>query len=233
MSFFSGVRTEQMPGPINGNPVRGLCEKVCIQVKKVFDACLKQQHITDTQVALTSFTPANPTYPLTFVSGQSSTTIAPTLTNLTVTRFDDRPNFAHVSAIANIPIEIVYTDANNVQGVATGVISLPQDVVLFLPQPSIIPYQVEIVASAILAQASIVDNVATVEGCIMIIIKIVAETELLVPSYGYCQIPQCQEFSTNVCQGFFEMPLFPSTNPININTVGINGIGTNTNNNLI
>ena len=199
----------------------------------MFDACLKQQHITDTQVALTSFTPANPTYPLTFVSGQSSTTIAPTLTNLTVTRFDDRPNFAHVSAIANIPIEIVYTDANNVQGVATGVISLPQDVVLFLPQPSIIPYQVEIVASAILAQASIVDNVATVEGCIMIIIKIVAETELLVPSYGYCQIPQCQEFSTNVCQGFFEMPLFPSTNPININTVGINGVGTNTNNNLI
>ena len=171
MSFFSGVRTEQMPGPINGNPVRGLCEKVCIQVKKVFDACLKQQHITDTQVALTSFTPANPTYPLTFVSGQSSTTIAPTLTNLTITRFDDRPNFAHVSAIANIPIEIVYTDANNVQGVATGVISLPQDVVLFLPQPSIIPYQVEIVASAILAQASIVDNVATVEGCIMIIIS--------------------------------------------------------------
>lgn len=214
MSFFSGIRTEQIPGPITGNPLRGLCEKVCIQVKKVFDACLKQQHIIDTQVALTSFTPANPAFPLTFVSGQSSTTIEPTLTNVVITRFDDRPNFAHVSAIANVPIEIVYTDANNVQGVATGVISLPQDVVLFLPQASIIPFQVELVASAIIAQATIVDNVATVEGCVMLIIKIVAETELLIPSYGYCHIPQCQDFSTNVCQGFFEMPLFPSTNPI-------------------
>lgn len=214
MSFFSGIRSEQIPGPINGSPLRGLCEKVCIQVKKVFDACLKQQHITDTQVALTSFTPANPTFPLTFVSGQSSTTEKATLTNVTITRFDDRPNFAHISAIANIPIEIVYTDANNVEGVATGVISLPQDVVLFLPQASIIPFQVELVASAIIAQATFSENIATVEGCVMLIIKIVAETELLIPSYGYCHIPQCQDFSTNVCQGFFEMPLFPSTNPL-------------------
>lgn len=222
MSFFSGIRTEQIPGPINGNPTRGLCEKVCIQVKKVFDACLKQQHITGTQIQLTNFTLANPTQPLTFVSGQSSTTIDPTLTDITITRFEDRPNFAHISAIANIPIDIVYTDANNVQGVATGVISLPQDVVLFLPQASIVPYKVEVVASAIIAQGTFDGDIITVEGCVMLIIKIVAETELLVPSYGYCHIPQCQEFSTNVCQGFFEMPLFPSNNPININNNNIN-----------
>ncbi len=217
MSFFSGIRTEQIPGPISDNPLRGLCEKVCIQVKKVFDACLKQQHVTDTQVQLSNFTPANPTYPLTFVSGQSSITNKPTLSNLSVTRFTDRPNFAHISAIANIPIEIVYTDANGVQGVASGVISLPQDVVLFLPQASIVPYQVELVASAIIAQGTIDNGIITLEGCVMMIIKIVAETELLIPSYGYCHIPQCQEFSTNVCQGFFEMPLFPSTTPLNPN----------------
>lgn len=215
MSFFSGIRTEQIPGPINGNPLRGLCEKVCIQVKKVFDACLKQQHITDTQVQLSNFTPANPTFPLTFVSGQSSLTVKPTLSNLSVTRFTDRPNFAHISAIANIPIEVVYTDANGVQGVASGMIALPQDVVLFLPQASIVPYQVELVASAIIAQGTFDGSVITVEGCVMMIIKIVAETELLMPSYGYCHIPQCQEFSTNVCQGFFDMPLFPSTTPLN------------------
>lgn len=215
MSFFSGIRTEQIPGPITDNPMRGLCEKVCIQVKKVFDACLKQQHVTDTQVQLSSFTPANPTFPLTFVSGQSSLTSKPTLSNLSVTRFTDRPNFAHVSAIANIPIEVVYTDANGTQGVASGVISLPQDVVLFLPQASIVPYQVELVASAIIAQGAFDNSIITLEGCVMMIIKIVAETELLIPSYGYCHIPQCQEFSTNVCQGFFEMPLFPSTTPIN------------------
>lgn len=216
MSFFSGIRTEQIPGPINGNPLRGLCEKVCIQVKKVFDACLKQQHVVDTQVQLSNFTPENPAFPLTFVSGQSSLTEQPTLSNVVITRFTDRPNFAHISAIANVPIDIVYTDANGVQGVATGVISLPQDVVLFLPQASIVPFQVEVVASAIVAQGTFDEDVITLEACVMLIIKIVAETELLIPSYGYCHIPQCQEFSTNVCQGFFEMPLFPSTNPINL-----------------
>lgn len=218
MSFFSGIRTEQIPGPIVGNPLRGLCEKVCIQVKKVFDACLKQQQITNTQIQLENFVPANPALPLTFVSGQSSTTIEPTLIDVTITRFEDRPNFAHISAIANVPIEIVYTDANNVQGVATGTVSLPQDVVLFLPQASIVPFRVEVVASAIIAQGVFDGTIITVDGCVMLIIKIVAETELLVPSYGYCHIPQCQEFSTNVCQGFFEMPLFPSNNPIvNVN----------------
>ncbi|MBR4270793.1 MAG: hypothetical protein IKQ31_03875 [Clostridia bacterium] len=217
MSFFSGIRSEQMPGPINGNPVRGLCEKVCIQVKKVFDACLKQQHISGLPITLTDFTPPNPAYPLTFVSGQSSMTNRATLTDLVVNRFEDRPNFAHISATANIPVDIVYTDAVNQQGVASGVITLPVDVVLFLPQASIIPYMVELVASAVIASATIQNGIAVVEGCVMMIIKIVAETELLVPSYGYCQIPQCQEYSTNVCQGFFEMPLFPSNNTINQN----------------
>ena len=212
MSFFSGIRTEQMPGPINSNPLRGLCEKVCLQVKKVFDACLKQQHLSNFSIPLSNFTPANPVYPLTFVSGKSSMSEKPYITNLDVTRFEDRPNFAHISLDANVPVEIVYIDANGTQGVASGVITLPQDVVLFVPQASIIPFEVELVASAVIAQASInSDGVATVECCVMLIIKVVAETEMLMPSYGYCQIPQCQEYSTDVCQGFFEMPLFPST----------------------
>ncbi|MBR7091200.1 MAG: hypothetical protein IKC79_01965, partial [Clostridia bacterium] len=175
MSFFSGMRTDNMPGPIAGNPLRGLCEKVCIQVKKVFDACLKQQHIVNLPVTLTDFTPANPTYPLTFVSGQSSQDVAPTFTNLTVTRFEDRPNFARISGIANVPIDVVYTDANNQQGVASGVISIPQDVVLFLPQPSIIPYKIELVASAIVADGTIDEDVITLEGCVLLIIKVVAD----------------------------------------------------------
>ncbi len=210
MSFFSGIRTEQMPGPINSNPLRGLCEKVCLQVKKVFDACLKQQHITNYPLAITEFTPANPTYPLTFVSGKSSLNEKPYITNLVVSRFEDRPAFAHISLDANIPVDIVYTDATGVEGVASGVITLPQDVVLFLPQASIIPFEIELVASAVIAQATFNNGVATCEGCVMLIIKVVAETEMLMPSYGYCQIPQCQEYSTDVCQGFFEMPLFPT-----------------------
>ena len=218
MSFFSAVSNNYIPGPIVNNPLKGLCEKVCIQVKKVFDACLKQQHIENQEITLTNFTPPNPTAPLTFVSGQSSATEKPYLTNLVVTRFEDRPNFARISATVNMPVDIVYTDANGTQGVAQGVLSVPQDVVLFLPQPSIIPYNIEVVASVMIANATITDNTAVVECCALIVLKVVAETELLVPSYGYCHIPACQEFSQNACDGFFDMPLFPSTAPAqNIN----------------
>ncbi len=230
MSFFSGIRTENMPGPIMGNPLKGLCEKVCLQVNKVFDACLKQQHITGLTITLTDFTPSNPTSPLTFVSGQSSQTISPTLTNVSINRFDDRPNFARVSATANLPIEITYVDANDVSGVAQGVITIDQDVVLFVPQPSIIPFKIEPVASVVVPQGTFnADNTLTIEACVMLIIKVVAEAEMLVPSYGYCDIPPCQEFSQDVCAGFFELPLYPTARVTQTTT---NTITNNNNNSL-
>ena len=42
MSFFSNFQTDKCPGPISGNPVSGLNEKVCLQAQRVFDACIKQ-----------------------------------------------------------------------------------------------------------------------------------------------------------------------------------------------
>ena len=34
MSFFSNFSQDRCPCQISGNPLNGLCEKVCIQVKK-------------------------------------------------------------------------------------------------------------------------------------------------------------------------------------------------------
>ncbi len=63
MSFFCNFQSDRCPGQINGNPLNGLCEKVCIQVKKVFDACMQQTQLNDIVLPLTNFTPPNPTYP--------------------------------------------------------------------------------------------------------------------------------------------------------------------------
>ena len=214
MSFFSGVRTENMPGPICGNPLHCLNEKVCLQAKKVFDACLKREHIEDMPITLSNFTPENPTLPLTFVSGGSSTTESVTLSNVSITRLTDRPNFAVVSATAKIPIDIVYTDANGVQGSATGYITLDESVILFVPQASMVPVRVEPVASVVVPQVTFTSGTdILLDACVMLIIKIVAEVEILVPSYGYCNIPPCQEATQDICQGFFELPLFPSSQP--------------------
>lgn len=214
MSFFTSNRADRCPGPIVGNPLNGLCERVCIQTKKVFDSCLNQFQAANVNVTVDpdTYTPENPTFPLTFV-GCVSTGESATVDNLSVTRFDDRPNFARVSVDVNIPITISYTDANGVAGTATGTLTVTEDVVMCVPQASIIPFTVEAFGNAVCSDGRFIgDNTFEITTCTTVILRVVVEAELLVPSYGYCQIPPCQEYSNNACQGTFNLPLYPTTN---------------------
>ena len=213
MSFFSNFQSDRSPCQITGNPLNGLCEKVCIQTKKVFDACIKQTQEEGIVLTPTSFTPENPTYPLTFVSAKSTTTRA-TVTSVQIDRLSDRPNFARVQVTLSVPMEVVYTDANGVTGTAESTTTLTGDVILFVPEPSIIPYFVEGVVSIVAPEGTFdaTNQTFTVSCCVTVILKMVMEVELLVPSYGYANIPPCQEYTQEVCSGFFELPLFPNGN---------------------
>ena len=214
MSFFSGNRQGCNPGPIQGNPLNGLCEKACIQTRKVFDACMKQVQQENVQLTLTGQTPEEPVTPLTFV-GCATQTDGVTIENLIVDRFDDKPCFARVTGGVSIPITVSYTDANGVAGTGVGTVTIPVDVVLYVPQPSVIPYQVTAFANAICAGGRFVDgSTFGVDLCITLIIRVVVDAELLVPTYGYCQIPPCQDYSQDVCSGFFDLPLYPSQQPV-------------------
>ena len=213
MSFYSNFQSEKCPGSITGNPLNGLTEKVCIQAEKIFDACIKQTQLENYALTLTDLSPENPTYPLTFVSARSVSAEA-TVTNLNVERQADKA-CARVQATVSIPVEVLYTDAAGVEGSATAIVSINQDVLLYVPCPSIMPFTVKAVASAVAPEG--VFNAETqgftVSLCITVILKIAMPVELLVPSYGYCVIPPCQEYSQEVCAGFFELPLYPQTKP--------------------
>ena len=84
---------------------------------------------------------------------------------------------------------------------------------MYVPSPSIMPFTVQAVVSAVAPEG--VYNAETqgftVSICATIILKIAMLVELLVPSYGYCVIPPAQEYSQEVCAGFFELPLYPQT----------------------
>ena len=210
MSFYSGSRNSFCPGPIQGNPLNGLCEKACIHTKKVFDACIRQMQETDVQLTVTDFTPANPVQPLTFVNVRCVGTDV-TISDLVVDRFDDKPCFARVSGTVNVPVVVTYTDANGVVGTGNSVISVNTDVVLYVPQPSIVPFTIEAFASCLSPDGEYVgDNVFSIDTCLSIILRVVVEAELLVPTYGYCPIPPCQEFTQDACSGFFDLPLYPA-----------------------
>ena len=209
MSFFCNFQSDRCPGPINGNPLNGLCEKVCVQAKKVFDACMQQSQLTDIIINLTNLTPANPTYPLTFISAKSTVSEA-TISNLLIEPLAERPNCARVRADLIIPVSVAYTDANGVEGVATSSITITKDVILNIPSASIMPYSVEGVVSLVSTIGDYTgENQFTIDACVSIILKIVMEVELLIPSYGYTPIPPCQEYTQEICAGFFELPMYP------------------------
>ncbi|MDE7158142.1 MAG: hypothetical protein K2N74_01055, partial [Clostridiales bacterium] len=197
------------PGTITGNPLNGLCEKVCIQAEKIFDAGIIQTRLENYTVALENPVPANPTYPLTFISARSLSSEG-TVSNLTVERQADS-QCARVQATITIPIEVVYVDANGVEGKATSSIVMNEDVIMFVPTASVIPFSVTSTASCVSPEGTFDSATGTfsISACVTCILKVSMQVELLVPSYGYCAIPPAQEFSQEVCTGFFELPLYP------------------------
>ena len=209
MSFFSNFQSDKCPGSITGNPLNGLTEKVCIQAEKIFDAGIKQNRLENYSLTLTDVTPATVTYPLTFVSARSVSAEA-TVTNLTVERQPDK-QCARVQATVSVPVEVLFTDANGTDGSATATVSLPVDAFLYVPAPSIMPFSVRALVSVVAPDGTYNDETQgfNVSLCVTLIIKISMPVEVLVPSYGYCMIPPLQEYSQEVCAGFFELPLYP------------------------
>ena len=172
MSFFSNFNSDRCPGNITGNPINGLNEKICVQVKRVFDACIMQNQQDNLLISLYDFYPANPTYPLTYISARSTSTTG-IISNLAIDRLQDRPSCARVQATVTVPIEVLYTDANGIEGVAKSQITLNEDVILFIPQPSIMPYEVEAVVSFVSPEGTYVnENTFNISGCLTIILKV-------------------------------------------------------------
>lgn len=267
MSFYSykNANPACCPGTISGNALDGLQEKVCVQVKRVYDSALQQQQIDNAIVTITSFAQVSsscgcgscangcgnscgncggcgscsngcgscgtgcgcndgcdctqgttaPVPPITFESCRSSTTEAG-IRNLSVERLCDRPCFARVRATIDVPIDILFTDSRCVEYIGKGVVSVERDVLLSIPDESIVPYCLEAMASAICVSGCYIgNNQFKMTICVTTILKVLANVEILIPSYGFCTIPPAEEFSDSVCEEFFSLPLFPQSSLCN------------------
>lgn len=211
MSFYINNTNPNKPGPICGNPVNGICEKALIEVTKVFDACVRTETLTGVPLTGANFTPANPALPLTFISAETDTTQETTISNVVIDRIDNRPNYAYVSANVTIPVIINYRDANGVLGTATSTFTTTQNVILFVPQPSITPVVIKALGTLSSTIGTFTEpDVFTITACIQIILKVTAEVDILVPSYGYPNIPACQLAPEATCPGVNELPLYPT-----------------------
>ena len=231
MSFYSykNANPGNCPCAINGDALSGLSEKVCNQTKRVYDSGLIQQQLSKERVTITSYAvvptcnctcggnccqndlpdPPAPVAPITFESCRSATS-AGKITDLTIERLCDRPCFARVRGTLQIPIDILFSDSRCVQYVGQGSVEMDFDVLLSIPDEAIVPYCIEAMVSAICVSGTYEgDNVFKMDICVTAALKVIAEVEILVPSYGFCTIPPSEEFAENVCDEFFSLPLYP------------------------
>lgn len=255
MSFYSYKNANPgcCPGAIVGDATEGLVEKVCVQVKRVYDSCLQQEQLDNQIVTITRIAQvvqgcntcgscncncnagnqetipptSNPVAPFTFESCRSTSTEG-CIRDLTVERLCDRPCYARVRATIDVPIDILFVDSRCVEYIGKGCVTVKKDVLMSIPDESIVPYTLESMVSAICVSGVHIPDTKSfnLTVCVTVILKVLAKVEILIPSYGFCPIPPCEEFADNVCDEFFSLPLFPSMSLCDPNTVGSN-TGTN------
>jgi hypothetical protein len=130
-----------------------------------------------------------------------------------------------VRATIDVPIEILFVDSRCVEYIGKGVVSVDRDVLLSIPDESIVPYTLEAMVSAICVNGCYVgNNQFKMTICVTIILKVLADVEILIPSYGFCTIPPAEEFSDSVCEEFFSLPLFPQSSLCNEGAVSASNL---------
>ena len=220
MSFYINNTNQNKPGPICGNAMNGICEKVLIETTKVFDACVCSTTETGIILPVTDFFPADPVLPLTFLNAENTAGENATISDLVVDRLDTCPNYANVSFTLTVPVTVTYRDANGTLGSALTSLTVNKSVLMFVPQPAISP--VDITAVGIFSSrigTFTAPNVFTVTGCIEVIVKVVSVVDILVPSYGYPTLPPCRQApQQNACPGLSDLPIYPTATAINSNT---------------
>lgn len=132
------------------------------------------------------------------------------ISNLSVDRLCDRPQFARVKGDVSIPIDVLFIDQKCQEWMGQATLRVSKDVLLAIPDESIVPFTLESLVSAICVSGRYVGNCKfQITICVTVVLKILAEVEVMVPSYGFCEIPPCEEFAESVCDEFFSLPIFP------------------------
>ena len=147
----------------------------------------------------------------TFESCRSSTT-AGTISNLSIERLCDRPQYGRVRCSVEVPVDVLFVDQRCQEWMGQASITVDKDVLLCIPDDSVIPFTLESLVSAICVSGSYKGNCTfEITVCVTVVLKVLAEVDILVPTYGFCEVPPAEEFAENVCDEFFSLPLFPQS----------------------
>lgn len=181
---------------------RGGCDKVVIEVNRVFDACMKQ--FSQENVQMNVEFPGEG--PFTFVSG--SNVGDQIITNLTVTPQAHTP-CSRVRFDLTVPLQINATNNGNQSVVGFTEVTFSIDVMLKVPKDAITPSEIKSNATVVVVDGTFDENVLTATLCVTIITKVIAEVDLIIHTAGYPIIPECEDFAEDLCAGVFNRPVYP------------------------
>ena len=190
-------------GKIIGNPICGLNERVCAELKIITDGCRSVYDNEPAQVTLTSYSsPYTP--PLTFVSLTGNGAV--NITSLNVTPTATARHKISYTCVCLVTVYLV--DANGNSLTANGEITFYKDVLLSVPQDDFQPYSVEVACRARSSVGRFVsENTLTVSLCAVIVTRIAQKRTVVLPIYGDCVYPECGEFLQE-CGGENRNPTF-------------------------
>lgn len=167
-----------------GNFADGLCCRMVIETKRVFDGCA----FTDENSTITLVTDAPIPQAATFVSARA---VQSEFENYSVLCGDS-------GGCCRVVGEVVtrFAVTYDLGGVLTTIPAYyreHKDVLLRLPRgDSLVPYSIEVQTYNVVASGAIVgSNAVTITGCRLQLIKVTAPVDILVPTYGYCKYPPC------------------------------------------
>lgn len=147
----------------------------------------------------------------TFESCRSSTTSG-NISNLSIERLCDRPQYARVKCSVDVPVDVLFMDQRCQEWMGQSHICVDKDVLLCVPEDSVVPFTIESLVSAICVSGTYIGNCTfEITVCVTVVLKVLAEVDIMIPTYGFCEIPPAEEFAENICDEFFALPLFPQS----------------------
>ncbi len=182
----------------NGN----VCDKTCIETKKVFDACVQQKSISASLTV--DFGGETPVSIVSIGSDGNAT-----LSDLTITPLPGTPG-SRVSFTLNVPVTVVATNQAGTLINGTASLVFDQDLIMRVPQEGLVSPTVEstVIING-LQNVLTAGNIVNTNACVTIITKVTAVVLLVVPSYGYLMLGPAQEYTQEACGSAFSTPIFP------------------------
>jgi hypothetical protein len=195
-------------GPTN-TPTQGLRYRVIVSVPRVLDSAILEQTLENIIIP-TGTIPSSAVLPFTMTASRSFPRET-RMENMNVTPIADTAGMARIQGTVIVPMELDIVDSNGVTFHTYTNYTYEEDIVLFVPENSSFPHEITSECVTISGTGIGDRNTITVSKlCTRIVTRVTADTDLLIPCYGYAPINSATNYEDPSCREFFNQPLFPN-----------------------